>query len=177
MDTDWARLARHYAAARRLAGLTQEQAWTALGVGKSTLQKLERESSTYAKVQPVHRTAARLYGWTDDSPERILAGGDPVPAEAAPAAAEVTDADPAWQTALTDGMSERARDALLRGRTVDTDVIDLAADDPDASAVLIFKRGVSSDVSPERKLSDLRKWAKLQRVAREIFSEEETPGP
>jgi hypothetical protein len=157
--------------------MTQEQAWTALGVSRATLQKMERESTTYARLQPVHRTAARLYGWTDDSPQRVLDGEDPIQSGEAPGRPPEEAAEPDWESVLTEGLSERARDALMRGKTVDTDVIDLAPDDPDASAVLIFKRGVSANVSPERKLADLRKWARLQRAAREIFSEEEPPSP
>lgn len=175
MDGDWAHLARQLSRARKLLGLTQGELAEALGVGLSTVQKLERSGARWTRVSPTHRLAARYLGWADDSIELVLAGEQPVLTEAD---APVRSAPPAQsqQSAfeeLTAGMSDRAIDALRRGRTVDTVVVDLAPDDPDTVAVLIYKRGASSDASPEQKRRDLRKWSRLQRAALEIFSEQE----
>lgn len=179
MDGDWAHLARQLARARKVAGLTQGELAEALGVGLSTVQKMERPGVPWAKVSPTHRLAARYLGWTDDSIDRVLAGGEPVMAEGAADArlAQAADAQQSAFEELTAGMSDRAIEALRRGRTVDTVVVDLAPDDPDTVAVLIYKRGASSDASPERKRRDLQRWSRLQRAALEIFSEQEGPNP
>jgi hypothetical protein len=135
---------------------------------------MENPRQAFVKVLPMHRLAAAHYGWTDDSVDEVLRGGEPVLASGEPAHRGIAaDAQRAALEELTAGMSPRAVEALTRGRTVDTVVVDLAADDPDATAVLIYKRGDDSGASPEEKRRVLRKWAKLQRAALEIFSEDE----
>jgi transcriptional regulator with XRE-family HTH domain len=178
MDGDWAQLAKRLAYARKLAGLTQDELATALNLGKSSIQKMERPSTRWAKVAPMHRLAAAYFGWTPESIERVLRGKEPllVSGDATAPAPTAPDERNAFDE-LTAGMSPRAIEALRRGSTVDTDVVDLAADEPDVEAVLIFKSREWEHVPPERKRIVLRKWAQLQLAAREIFSEEETPSP
>lgn len=74
MEKDWARLGRKLADAR--GARTQQQIADELGVGRTTIQKIER-GQVYKKVQFTHREYARLVGWTQDSPELVLAGGEP----------------------------------------------------------------------------------------------------
>ncbi|WP_037605809.1 helix-turn-helix domain-containing protein [Streptacidiphilus rugosus] len=177
MDLDWAHLARTFAKERRVAGMSQDDLAEALGVSRSSVQKLERESADWAKVAALQRLAATYYGWAPESIERVLAGGEPIKTEpdagdgARPTNSPRQLAVNVIRGELAAGLSERAIDALLRGRTVDSDVIDLPTGE-DTAAVLIFKRGTGDD-SPERRRAELRKWARLQQAAREIFAEED----
>lgn len=173
MDRDWARLARTIAGTRKALGITQPELARKAGVGRSSIQKMENEAHVYTKVLPVHRVIARILGWTEDSIEAILAGGEPVKADTAAEPQGVTAAAeaPAQGIDLPEGLSDRAKMAFFGGKVVDSEVIDLAPDDPDAVALLVLKRGSRQDASPEQLRSDLRKWARLQRAAREIFSD------
>jgi transcriptional regulator with XRE-family HTH domain len=171
MERDWARFGQAVKTARATAGdMTQEALAAAAGVGVSTIQTLERGSRHYAKITANHRAVARALGWTEDSVERVLAGGDPVaanvPSHPEPAGRAVATA-PADD--LLDGLTERVKLALAGGKIMDSDVIDLAPDDPDSVAVLILKRGDRPGATLEETRERLRKWAALQRAAREIF--------
>jgi len=168
MERQWDRLSRAIASARRGKGMTQDEMAAALEVGRATIQKME-SGHVYSKVQPVHRSAARVLGWSEKSVEQILSGGEPTlveAGEALPAPGRGSELDE-----VLNDLSEHVRMALLGGKVVDGDVIDLASDDPDSVAVLILKRGNRPNVTPEQMRDDLRKWSKLQRAAREIFSE------
>lgn len=173
MERDWARLARTIAGTRRLLGITQEEMAQQAGVSRTAIQKMERPGTVYTKVQPLHRIVAGILGWTGDSIEAILDGGEPVKASAAAERKPPTPATkaPAPGIELPEGLSDRAKMAFFGGKVVDSEVIDLAPDDPDAVALLVLKRGARQDASPEQLRSDLRKWARLQRAAREIFSD------
>jgi transcriptional regulator with XRE-family HTH domain len=174
MERDWARFGRAVKAARAAGDMTQEELATAAGVGVSTIQTLERGSRHYARVTANHRAVAQALGWTGDSVERVLAGGEPTVAEAPLQPVSMGDAASAAPVDdLLDGLTERARLALQGGTVVDADVIDLAPDDPDSVAVLILKRGDRPATTPEQMRADLKKWAELQRAARRIFSDED----
>jgi hypothetical protein len=148
---------------------------TAAGVGRTAIQKLERPATVYTKVQPLHRVVAGILGWTAASVDLVLAGGDPVMADQSPSASPA----PAQSAGRPDApnlpadLPERALLALLGGRVVDAEVIDLAPDDPDAVAVLVLKRGASTTVTTEQMREDLKRWSRLQRAARRIFTEEQ----
>ena len=172
MDGDWAGLARRIAHARRLASLSQEELAEALNIGKSSVQKLERPTAQWSKISPMHRLVASYFGWTPESIERILDGREPIMLTGDSPPNPPRSASAAFEE-LTAGMSPRAVEALRRGSTVDTDVVDLAAGEADVEAVLIFKSKGWEHVPAERKRAVLRKWAQLQIAAREIFAEEE----
>lgn len=172
MGRDWDRLGRTLAVARKAAGLTQGELAANLDLARATIQKVER-GHEYGKITSIHRAIARRVGWTEDSIETVLAGGEPTLAEAGAHAPPTVGQAPALDSVL-DELSERVRLALLGGRVVDGDVIDLAPDDPDSVAVLILKRGERPNATPEQMRSDLRKWSALQRAAREIFSDDDS---
>ena len=150
--------------------MSQGKAAAVLGLGRSSVQKMERETEVFTKVLPMHRLAARLYGWTEDSIDQVLGGGVPTLVDGVPVVPDSADSEAALQE-LTAGMSARAIEALRRGSTVDTDVVNLAPGEVDVEAVLIFKSSEWEHVSPERKRVVLAKWDALQRAARAIFSE------
>ncbi|MER5356109.1 helix-turn-helix transcriptional regulator [Kitasatospora sp. NPDC002551] len=171
MDRDWVRLGRMLAAARKTAGLTQGEMANQLDLARATIQKIER-GHEYGKVTPTHRALARRVGWTAESVEAVLAGGEPDRADVGAHAPPPTTPE---LDSVLDELSERVRLALLGGQVVDGDVIDLAPDDPDSVAVLILKRGAARPpASPERMREDLRKWSQLQRAARQIFSDDKS---
>lgn len=180
MERDWARLASRLAAARRATGKSQGAVAAELGIGRSSIQTLENQAHAYRKILPMHRLAATYYGWADGSVERVLAGGEPILQDGTVSARpdgsdETFAAAPGEQPGqeafeiLTAGMSDRAVEAMQRGRTIDTRVVDVSAG---AAAVLIFKAG-ASDASPEEKARYMRQWDALQKAALEIFSDQE----
>jgi transcriptional regulator with XRE-family HTH domain len=169
MERDWVRLAREIAAERERAGMTQLQLAAAVGVGRSAIQKLER-GHEYSRIQPVHRAVARVLGWTEASIELILDGGAP---EAAAAKQEETPSGPDLDADLSD-LPLRVLHAIGAGRLVDSAVINLDPDDPEATATLVLKRGARADASPEQLREDLRKWSELQRAARRIYGDDQS---
>lgn len=170
MTRDWARLGKHLTESRRAAGLTQADLASQLNLSRSTIQKVER-GAPFVRSLAIHTAMARAVGWSEESVEQVLAGGDPVLADRE-AHAPPGQGGGELDTALAD-LSRRVRMALLGGEVVDGDVIDLAPDDPDSVAVLILKRGAARpDATREEMRADLQKWARLQRAARKIFSDD-----
>ncbi|MFF3094225.1 helix-turn-helix domain-containing protein [Streptomyces cyaneofuscatus] len=78
MDQDMARLGAALKATRlaRRPKLTEEQVAREVGFSRATLQNIEKGIAS-TKVTPTIREYARYLGWTDDSIERVLAGGEP----------------------------------------------------------------------------------------------------
>ncbi|MFJ5070189.1 helix-turn-helix domain-containing protein [Kitasatospora sp. NPDC088556] len=170
MDRDWARLSRAIAAARDDLGLTQPELATALGVGRSSVQKLE-SGHQYAKVTPLHREVSRRFGWTDGSIEAVLAGGGPTVRAWQSDAEPSADIEASEVDDLLDDLTERVRETLLGGKVADATAIELDSEE-DGGVVLIWKRGESQTLTPEQQRDLRRKWSKLQRAAHEIFSED-----
>lgn len=78
MSTHWARLGTALRSARTQRGLRQEDVAAELGIKRGALANIEHGKGR--RITSTIRSYARLVGWTDDSPERVLAGGDPTPA-------------------------------------------------------------------------------------------------
>jgi transcriptional regulator with XRE-family HTH domain len=175
MDRDWARLSSAIAAARDDLELTQPQLAQELGVGRSAVQKLE-SGHHYSKITPLHRAAARRFGWTEDSVEAVLAGGIPTirgrHGDAAPSA-DIRDAEDAEVDELLDSLTGRVKAALLGGRVADATAVTLSSPD-DGDVVIIWKEGAARDLTPEERRELEKKWSRLQRAAHEIFSEDDT---
>jgi transcriptional regulator with XRE-family HTH domain len=99
---DWPRLGSYVISARKTAGFRTRRAFAAaIGVTDRTLAKLERGGRV--GVDTLAAVAAGV-GWTPDSPRRILAGGEPLPAAARAQLAPVPErgtvpADPAGTAA------------------------------------------------------------------------------
>jgi DNA-binding XRE family transcriptional regulator len=168
MERDWARFGDTVARERNARRLTQVELAEAVGVKRATIQGIEG-GKPYAKIALVHRALARYFGWTDDSVEQVLAGSDPTPAETSPAPGTPAHDAPAGP-GLPEGLSERARATLQDGRVVETDVIDDPTD-PLGGVVLIRTRSDGRVLTKEEMRRDWKRWAELQRMARQIFAE------
>ena len=139
MNQEFVRLGEELKAAReqRRPKLSQQAAADALGVGRSTVQKMERGEGGQVTVTTV-RGYARLLGWTDASVDQVLAGGKPVLASEAPG-----DSGPA--PAL--GLSPAVEYELRSGETVDSQVFNLGPDEDDGHIIVVVqgKKGMSPE--------------------------------
>lgn len=174
MEQDWARLGGAVTKARKAAGLSQIELADAAGLSRSAVQGIER-GKPFGAPQLSHRSVAQVLGWTPGSIADVLAGGEPTLASAVPGLAAEPAASGSTSAAddLLDDLTERVRAALLGGTVADADAVPLGDEDGDGEVVLIWKRGQRPDLTPEQLRADLRKWARLQRVAREILSDDD----
>ena len=158
MDLDWDHLGKALQAARRAMTpkLRQDELATELGVGRSTIQKIER-GEPLIKPTPTIRAYARLVGWTEDSVDRVLDGGEP---ELTPGpqrkTASPTPTGPALPTRIEHELSQP-------GDLVDTAVIPLG---DGASAVMVVKNPAGA--TPEQRQRNLEAWLRMQGQLREL---------
>lgn len=155
---DWERLGRAFAEAREAAGLKQTEVAEQIGVSRTPIQAIERgrqsNGTDFAKVTSTMRAYARLIGWTEDSPTRILQGQNP---EAAP---QFT----AEQPAETKSNLPPAIDLELRsGKTLDSTVVHLGSEEGDSRIIVVLKG--AEDIS-EDELEQL--WLKWRRTRRHL---------
>jgi transcriptional regulator with XRE-family HTH domain len=159
--------------ARKAAGLSQVELAEAAGLSRSAVQSIER-GKTFDAPQLSHRSVAQALGWSAPSIAAILSGGEP--ATAGPilvAARRPASVAPEPVDDLLDDLTERVRAALLGGTVADADAIGLGDEPDDGEVVLIWKRGERPDATPDQLRADLKKWARLQRVAREILADDD----
>jgi transcriptional regulator with XRE-family HTH domain len=167
--SDWERLGRTFAAARRAKGLTQQEAADAIGVSRAPIQAVERgrqsNGSDFTKVTRTMRDFARLVGWTDDSPARILDGEEPEPATQ-PVSAPAPEPGSSLPTAV---------DRELRaGKTLDHTVVHLGSESDDDTRIIVVLKG-AEDIS-EEELDELwHKWRRTRRHLQAIPGEADTP--
>jgi transcriptional regulator with XRE-family HTH domain len=105
MTSKWARLGEALKAARAERGMEQQDVAEQIGVKRGALHNIER--GAIAKVTPTVLTYARIVGWTPESVELVLGGGDSVqrdePAESAPAEPAKSDLSLLVQQSLKEG--------------------------------------------------------------------------
>lgn len=143
MDRDWARLGKALKAARQAMGITQEELAAELGVSRSVVQGIERGKS-HSKPSLTMRAYARRAGWTADSIEEVLVGGEP---SSAPQSEAVAAEPPS-------GLPLRIVDELSDdGALLDTVVVPL---DGDARMVVVVKG--KPGASPEEIRRNLEAW-------------------
>jgi DNA-binding XRE family transcriptional regulator len=161
MDLDWDRLGAALQAARQAVTpeLTQDELAAELGVGRSTIQNIER-GQAFKKPSPTIRAFARRVGWTDESVDRVLAGGEP----------EFTSAQgrqapqPSPQPSAGPALPQRIQHELdQEGELVETMVIPLG---DGASAVVVVKN--PPDATPEQRQRNLDAWLRMQAQLREL---------
>lgn len=135
MTRDWARLGEKLKAAR--AGrMEQQQVAAKIGVKRGAIRNIER--GAIAKVTPTVLAYARLVEWTDDSVDRVLAGGDPIAGEAGrpqprSEAGVGDERDPA------SGFSARVKQSLQEGPLIDTRVAELTTPAGRVRATIVIR--------------------------------------
>lgn len=186
MGYDWAHFGSVVKAARAAKGMTQADLAAEVGVSLSTVQGIERGARTQQKILPVHKAVFRALGWDEATIAVVLQGGQPPSVSTRAAEAMVVALQPAVSIEagvaaggevddLLDDLTERVRAALLGGTVADADAIGLGDEPDDGEVVLIWKRGERPDATPEQLRADVKKWARLQRVAREILADDDPP--
>ncbi|MEU9921931.1 helix-turn-helix transcriptional regulator [Streptomyces griseoluteus] len=132
MDQDFARLGAELKAARlrRRPRITQPEAANALGVGRSTVQKMESP-----RVSQVTRTTirayARLLGWTEQSVDQVLAGGEPTAAAEGERPLKAVPSDV--------GLSPDVEYELRTGKVLGSQVFNLGPDEEDGQIIVVLQ--------------------------------------
>lgn len=160
MTDHWARLGAELKAAGKARGLQQKAIAEAIGVGRGAIANIEK--GDIKKVSPTVRAYARLVGWTDDSPERVLAGGEPMPTPQQPA---LEPAHLAIESSQSD-LSLRVRQALEEGPLVDSQVLTLRTPGGELRATIVV-RG-EPDASPEELHDALVAWRDREAALRRL---------
>ncbi|MFI6033021.1 helix-turn-helix domain-containing protein [Streptomyces sp. NPDC051315] len=167
-ERDWEALGKAYAEARKAADLTQADVAEQLHVSRTTVQAIERgalpNSSPFTKITSTMRAYARLVGWTETSPDRILNGEGPEPATQ-PVSAPAPESSSGLPTAI---------DRELRaGKTLDHTVVHLGSESDDDTRIIVVLKG-AEDIS-EDELDELwHKWRRTRRHLQAIPGESDT---
>ncbi|MBW1603451.1 XRE family transcriptional regulator [Streptomyces sp. JJ66] len=77
MERDWARLGRAFADGRKLRHVKQDEVPDLIGSSRAVIQKIEQGTAYKRGPAAVHRRYADWLGWTNDSIDAVLAGGEP----------------------------------------------------------------------------------------------------
>jgi transcriptional regulator with XRE-family HTH domain len=154
-ERDWERLGEAFASRRRAANLTQVEVAERLSVTRTPIQAIERgrqaNGSPFTKVTATMRAYARLLGWTEDSPARILRGEEP---EAA------VQSNPTSTSDLPPAVDRELRS----GKTLDHTVVHLGGEEDDDTRIIVVLKG-AEDISDED-LDEL--WQKWRRTRRQL---------
>lgn len=149
MDNKWLLLGRALREGRTRAGLTQVGVADAIGVSRTPIQAIERGAG-FDKVTGTMRSYARLVGWTNDSIDAVLAGGQP----------RYQD-DPEGSSDRDSDLPLLILDELKEGRLLAADVLDL--DRYGAGARMIVVVRGEADATPEEIKRDLVAWRRARR--------------
>lgn len=168
MAKDWKRLADVVRDARKRhePPLRQEDLAERAQVSLGSIQTLERGTG-YTRMPRAAYSVAHVLGWTTESIEAVLAGGDPTYREqphSAPAPA-ATVPDYAARLPLA------VRDALSAGELVDTEVLDLGSDDSGMRMIVVVTREQRSSEDLEKMRANLSQWTKKKGKLRRIASD------
>lgn len=169
MTYDWARLSKALQAARKARGIGQVELGELVGVRRSAIQKIER--GDMKKVTPTIRAIARVVGWTDDSVDRVLAGGEPELAE--PKAPDEPEAEVAF-LGRSDLSLRLVHDITSGGPLLDATVLPLADDDVELGHMVIVVRG-KPDASPQAIRRALEEWERREMRLRGVADEAPEP--
>jgi transcriptional regulator with XRE-family HTH domain len=144
MASDWARLGEKLKSSRSARDMEQQQVAAAIGVKRGAVRNIEQ--GNIAKVTPTVRAYATLVGWADGSVEQVLAGGDPILAEAG--AARVDGAAPASDLSL------HVQESLKRGPLLESRVQEVTTPAGRVRATIVI-RG-DEGLTPDELLEALR---------------------
>lgn len=167
--SDWERLGRAFAAARREKGLTQTETAEALHVSRAPVQAIERgrqsNGTFFTKVTRTMRDYARLVGWTTDSPARILNGETPEAAQEAPAA---------QAERMPSGLPPAVARELRAGKTLDHTVVNIGSSGDDDTRLIVVLQG-AEDMTEEEIDAAWQKWRRTRRQLQANPGETDAP--
>lgn len=156
-ERDWERLGEAFAEARKAADLTQVEVAERLSVTRTPIQAIERgrqaNGSPFTRVTATMRSYARLVGWTEDSPARILEGQEPEPAT------QSVSVPPETRSDLPPAIDMELRS----GKTLDSTVVHLGSEEEDTRIIVVLK---GSENLSEEELEKL--WHDWRRTRRQL---------
>jgi DNA-binding XRE family transcriptional regulator len=163
MDETTKRLGEALQAARegRRPRLTQPEAAKQLGVGRSTIQNIER--GQFAKINRTVRQYATLLGWPDGAVERVAAGQAP----AAGAEAEAETGEPAGNSGLP--LPPAVEYELRTNETLDSTVINLGPDEDDGHVIVVLQG--RKGATPEEVAKIAERYRKARRYLQALATE------
>jgi DNA-binding XRE family transcriptional regulator len=161
MERDWARLGAALQAARQARETNQVEMGHRIGISRGAIQNIER--GNVKKITPSLRAFAREVGWTPESLEVVLAGGEP---EMAAPPEERAQGDRAADLPL------RIVRELGEGDLLDSTVIPLS-DHGDGRMVIVV-RG-KPDATPDQIKQALLLWERRERQLRGVGDDENQP--
>lgn len=161
----WERLGDAFKAARAARKLTQGDVMRALDVSRATVQNVER-GKVFTRLTSTHRAYARFVGWSDDSVEQVLAGGEPN------LVTEVKSSGSGPGAPVTGDLPLRIVEELATGRLLDTMVIRL----PGGGQAVVVARGRNGGSAEELQAS-LEAWRRTRPRLQEIEVLAEEPAP
>jgi DNA-binding XRE family transcriptional regulator len=148
MAREWARLGERLKAGRIARDMEQQEVASQIGVKRGAVRNIE--VGQVAKVTMTIRAYARLIGWTDDSVERVLDGGEPTLQESAAGQGEerAAGSEPASDLSL------EVQESLRRGPLLRSLVKEVKTPTGRVRATIVI-RGEDGQ-SPEELLEALR---------------------
>jgi len=159
---DFARLGEQLKAARqaRRPRVSQTDVAAALGVGRSTIQKME--SDQVGQVTPTTVQAyARWLGWTEDSIQHVLAGGDPKMA--------TDDGKPALRPVPDLGLPPDVEYELRNGKVLSNQIFNLGPDEEDGQIIVSLVG--RKNATPEEVERIAAKYRRMRRRLQGVVSE------
>jgi len=173
MVRDWVRLGLAVRAAREARSMTQAELAAAIGVDESTVQNLESAmfGRGFSRMPGSAREASRYFGWTEDSIQNVLSGGDPTTAKptvdpSAPAVEELARMIAAGEVPASELPRRIANALTASGPLLDATIIELADDDgePEGEIVVIVKGKASA--SQDQLDRAVERWERAERRLR-----------
>lgn len=162
MDQDWTALGEALRDARMALRpkVRQDDVAAALNISRSTVADIEG-GQKFSKVTGSIRAYAQFLNWTFDSPERVLAGGEPVTVSA-----DQPTLRPAARSEDT-SLPMAVQDELDRdGALVDTAVIPLG----DGTNMVVIVKGSKENPTPAERKRHLEAWRRAQPHLKELMN-------
>lgn len=165
----WQQLGKALAAARKPR--TQQQIATRIDVSLNTVKDIEAGKG-FKKVTHSIRAYAREVGWTENSPEQILAGGEPELATPAPApegeAPDQPEDASAADAAVMAKLPMRVHQELESGAVLDTLFTYVNREGVDLRLITVAV--IPADATPEQRRRLAEEWRLTEERMRRIQS-------
>ncbi|MCZ0207941.1 helix-turn-helix transcriptional regulator [Streptomyces sp. UMAF16] len=150
------------ARAGRRPKLTQPEAARQLGVGRSTIQNIER--GAFVRITQTVRDYAALLGWPDGAVDRVVAGGSVLgEAEAKREAREAREGEQALP------LPPAVEYELRTNETLDSTVINLGPDEDDGHVIVVLQG--RKGATPEEVARISARYRKVRRYMQSLATE------